>query len=302
MLHPNPNMLLRIAQGDAYGVAAEYCNRHPDELEHRELFEFKRYVSHAIYAIAPGSYTDDTQMSIAVAETLINFKHNLHRGTFSTSFWNAFKRDPRPGYSPNFQRILESSSCWGDVAKRLHATSDKNGAAIRAVPIGVIADPKRVVEVATEQAKITHDSEGGISSAVAVALMSHFALYDRRDFSRLPAWCCQWQPSFTLFERPWSGPVQGQGRGKLGVGVVTAWATCTLLMECNSLLDIMRRILEWGGDTDTIAAIAWGIASARYRDEQLPEFFERDLEMHTNSPYGVKFLKRLGERLMEAYK
>lgn len=62
---------------------------------------------------------------------------------------------------------------------------------------------------------------------------------------------------------------------------------------------IMRRLLEWGGDTDSVAAIAWGIASSRYQDEVLPEFMERDLE--PGSEYGVAFLKGLGVQLMAKY-
>ncbi len=57
-------------------------------------------------------------------------------------------------------------------------------------------------------------------------------------------------------------------------------------------MGIMRQTIEWGGDTDSVAAIAWGIASARYPDEKLPEFFDRDLE---NGTYGRDYLSTLGE-------
>lgn len=303
MLHPNPNMLLRIAQGDAYGMSTEYCERHPDEPEYHELREFVRYLPHPIHSILPGSYTDDTQMSISIAETLITYKDDLHQGVFGTGFFNAFKRDMRDGYTRGFQRILMSSKNWHEAKCKLHGTSIANGAAMRSVPIGVIADPKRVISVATLQAKITHDSREGIISACAVALMSHFALYQSQDFSHLYEWCVKQFPDFALFEQPWDGPVQGGAtRGIAGTGVITAWAVCTLLREQHSLLDIMRQIIDWGGDTDTVAAIAWGIASTRYQDEALPEFFERDLEAFRSPAYGAKFLKRLGQRLMEAYK
>lgn len=59
---------------------------------------------------------------------------------------------------------------------------------------------------------------------------------------------------------------------------------------------MMRRLIDWGGDTDSVAAIAWGIASCRFPDEVLPEFLARDLE--PGGAFGVGFLRGLGERLM----
>jgi ADP-ribosylglycohydrolase len=64
-------------------------------------------------------------------------------------------------------------------------------------------------------------------------------------------------------------------------------------------MGILQKTIEWGGDTDSVCAIAWGIASARYQDEQLPEFLERDLEL--GRKYGAAFLKDLGKQLMETY-
>jgi ADP-ribosylglycohydrolase len=78
--------------------------------------------------------------------------------------------------------------------------------------------------------------------------------------------------------------------------MITAHAVHTLLTSQASLLEILTQTLMWGGDTDSVASIAWGIASARYGNEILPEFFERDLEV--GRPYGVSYLKSLGTQLM----
>lgn len=310
MRHPNPNMLLRIAQGDAYAMACEYCERHPEEPEYKELREIKRYLSHPTYhKLPPGTYTDDTQMSIAVAEVLLYDKtgdwddklEEFGTETFAERFWLAHHRDPRDGYSRPFQRILEEAKDPTHMRQLITPDSNKNGAAMRSVPIGVIKDPKRVIEVAAMQAQVTHATWGGINSSAAVALMSHYALYDRRDFSCMFSWCAGWLPAFEHFRQPWSGPVHQKHRKDLGVGMITAWAVCTLLQEQKSLRDIMLQVIEWGGDTDSVAAIAWGIASCRYQDEVLPDFMEADLEKINGSKYGPEFLKDLGKRLMEAY-
>jgi len=316
MKHRNDNMLLRIAQADAYCMAAEYCERHPDEPEYAELREFKRYLAHPIHVqVRPGMYTDDTQMSIAVAETLLYAKQyeldpegdrdwddDLSAETFVARFHIAFMRDSRYGYSKKFQELLESTRNPDELRLRLRPDSNKNGAAMRSVPIGVIKDPKEIVRIAGLQASTTHATYGGINSSVAVALMSHFALHDHRPFSSMLGWGIQHCPTFELFREPWVGPVDGSNDPrKLGTGLLTAHAVHTLLVEQTSLMGILKQVIEWGGDTDTVGAIAWGIASARYQDEAIPEFMENELEVRGNLKYGPEYLKTLGKNLMDAY-
>ena len=103
------------------------------------------------------------------------------------------------------------------------------------------------------------------------------------------------------FREAWVGPVQSRcAHSPYDVGINTAWAVHTLLTTQTTLLGIMKQVLEWGGDTDSIGAIAWGIASCRMREE-LPAFFETDLEKENGSAYGPAYLKTLGKQLMDAY-
>lgn len=302
MKHHNPNMLVRIAQADAYAMAVEYVKPR----EHPQLFadalSFDRYLQHPTHSLKPGMYTDDTQMSIAVAETLL--EHDVDKLTkehFAESFFRCFKRDQRDGYSRGFQKILETSSSWQDMVSKLNADSDKNGAAMRAVPIGVLKDPKDVVRVAKMQAQVTHDTPGGRDSAVLIALQSHYSLYEDGDFEDFRDWGEMhfWTPS--TWRRKWHGGVglKNTDLYRAGIGMCTAHAVDTLLQQEKSLMSIMQQVIEWGGDTDSVAAIAWGIASSRHQDEILPEFFDWGLE--TGRKYGLAFLRHLGEKLMGRY-
>jgi ADP-ribosyl-[dinitrogen reductase] hydrolase len=310
MRHRNDLMLLRIAQGDAYGMAAEYCSRHPEEPEAIELYEFKRYLPHPSYhKLPPGTYTDDTQMSIAVTNVLLcetackrmGLSTALTHEGFIAAFFNAFKRDERDGYSRGFQKLLEAAKSHEELRLSLKADSTKNGAAMRSVPLGVIRSLEELKHVAGLQAATTHATFEGINSSIAVALMSHFALYDRRGFSSMPGWLTNQLPLCEKFREPWVGPVQSRcGHSPYDVGLNTAWAVHTLLTTQTTLLGIMKQVLDWGGDTDSVASIAWGIASCRMR-EDVPEFFERDLEAKTGSPYGPKYLRELGKQLMDDY-
>lgn len=300
MKNPNPLMLVRIAQGDAYGMSCEYIKFPRDQAIYDEALKFEHYGTHPKHKLEPGQYTDDTQMSIAVAEVLLNQtvgplqSRELMRKWFATSFFDCFHRDQRDGYSRGFQDILEKSKSASHMLEMIKPTSDKNGAAMRSVPIGVLADVNHVKYTAKIQAEITHDTLGGTSASIMVALMSHYALHTDLPLSGLPDWLRKHLPAVPdHFLQPWpGGPVTDPE-----VGVVTARAVMTTLAEDKTLLDVARRVIQWGGDTDSVLAIAWGVASTRMKDE-LPPFFDIQLE---GGQYGNRFLADLGDKLMKKY-
>src|SRR5262249_19516511 len=64
----SPPMLVEIAIGDAYGAGFEYAS----ERLVRERNDLSAYIQHPKHSLKPGSYTDDTQMSIAVALAIVS--------------------------------------------------------------------------------------------------------------------------------------------------------------------------------------------------------------------------------------
>ncbi len=285
-------MLLRVAQGDAYAASCEYLELPVEQAVRDAALAFERYGEHPRHGLPAGRYTDDTQMSIAIAEVLLA-GGPFTRESFADAFVHCFKRDPRPGYARGFQTLLEEIGSGADLLARVRPASDKNGAAMRAVPLGVLDSPSRVREVAAVQAKITHQVMGAVDAAVAVALMSHYALWTDEPLALLRPWLQGQMPGAEIPDEPWPGdPVEGPD-----VGWKTAQAVLTLVERHGTLLDIARSALSWGGDTDTVLAVAWGIASARCR-EPLPEFFDAGLE---RGAYGRDFLLRLCGELMERY-
>ena len=291
MKHPNPLMLVRLAQGDAYGMATEYIKLPRDQATLDKALQFTSYVRHPTHNLRAGQYTDDTQMSVAVTEVLLEGTYS--REAFADAFVRCFKRDRRDGYARHFQEFLESVETGQDFLQNIYATSDKNGACMRAVPIGVLPNPALVEFVAVEQARLTHDTPGGKHSAAIIALMSHFAHHLDGSLDSLQAYLCNHFHVMTTEIPLWEGgPVVGPG-----VGMATARAVMTLLMTETTLMGIARRAIEWGGDTDSVLALVWGIASARIHDE-LPPFFDGGLE---NGPYGRTFLAELGGKLMQKF-
>src|SRR5580658_1110147 len=115
-------LLLALAKGDAYGASFEYA---PADFVAKNN-DLTAYRQHPTHEIAPGVYTDDTQMSIAVALALLSGQP-LTRELFAHYFVGCFKRDERVGYARRFQEFLESVDDAEAFLREIKPASDKSG-------------------------------------------------------------------------------------------------------------------------------------------------------------------------------
>ncbi len=305
MRNADPSMLLRIAIGDAVAAPAEYLKFPRDDDTRRRVLAFDRYVMHPTHGHAAGKYTDDAEMSVGCARVLVEHAAPYSSLMFADAWVREFNRGGRrDGYARGFQKFLEGVNDGEEFLSRIRPDSERNGAAMRSAVLGVLPAVAEVIEVATLQATVTHDTPPAIFSARAVALMSHFSLYEDARLSMAGTYCLDHLPredavryGYALCE-PWDGrPVTG---GSVPVSITTVQAAATLVTQGHSLTEILRRCVEWGGDTDSVAAIALGIASPRFRDEALPEWMERDLEPGSTQT-GAASLRVLGKQLMSRF-
>lgn len=306
-------LLLYMGMADAYAMACEFLDRRDNAATFGACETLTRYASNPVYpAHRAGFYTDDTEMSCANARVLIRLGTSAEDVDFADAYVAEFARGGRrAGYSRGLQAVLERAVDGVDFLDRLGAPSAKNGAAMRAVPFGVLPKVSQVLEMATRQARITHDTSEGRFSARAVALMAHYALYESGNMAGILAYCLEHLPPEDVhvyggvFRRRWDGGTvverpSGTHWPLSTLAVTTVHAVADLVAHQTSLADMLSRAIRWGGDTDSVAAIAWGVASARFQDEPLPAFLERDLEQGSDHT-GAAYLRNLGVELMDAY-
>jgi ADP-ribosylglycohydrolase len=275
-------MLLELAIGDAYGAGFEYA---PQDLVLR-YNTGKEYIKHPRHPIRPGSYTDDTQMSLAIAEALVA-GDRWTPPNLAARFVEVFKRDPREGYAQGFYLFLQEVTNGEEFLTRIRPDSEKSGAAMRAVPLGILGSPAVVMDRATTQARITHATAEGVTSACVAALMSHYFLYDLGTKANLGKYLANLVPG------PWAGP----WHGKVGPrGTMAVHAAVTAVMAHRRLSDLLQACVAFTGDVDTVATIALGAAahSREYQHDLAPSLFE-GLE---NGPYGRDYLFGLDRRLL----
>lgn len=278
-------MLVELAVGDAYGAGFEYA----DAEFVRTGNTLRGYVQHPRHkSILPGAYTDDTQMTLAVAELLVSGE-NWTASALADGFVRAFHRDPRDGYAGGFQQLLTEVTDGADLLRRIRPDSDKSGAAMRAGPLGVLPTVADVLHHAEVQARVTHDTPAGVASAQAAALAVHYCHCGLGPLADVGRWIDGQLGSRGDWSKPWHGKVGAKG-------VMSVRAALTALAAGRSLSGILQACVAFTGDVDTVATIALAAASRSAEVTQdLPEVLLRDLE---NGPYGHNYLTDLDTRLL----
>lgn len=275
-------MLLELAIGDAYGAGFEYANTQLI----RQFNTLASYFQHPRHSTRPGEYTDDTQMSIAIAEAIVAGDPWTPEA-LAERFVQAYKRDPREGYAQRFQTFLSRIPDSRAFLAQIVPASDKSGAAMRAAPIGIFPTIAEVTERATVQARITHDTPDGIHAAVAAALMTHYGLYHLGSRVEIGSFLEAYVPG--NWNEPWRGSVGSKGW-------MSVQAAVTAFMRNERMTDLLRDCIAFSGDVDTVATIALAAGSCSSDMVQdLPEHLVAQLE---NGPYGRDYLVALDRQLL----
>lgn len=275
-------MLLELAIGDAYGAGFEDVDA---EMIRRQN-TLSGYVKHPRHSIQPGCYTDDTQMSLAIAETIVAGEP-WEPAILANKFVEVFQRDPRQGYATGFYHFLEHVRDGEQFLREIHPDSEKSGAAMRAAPTGIYPTIPLVIERCTIQAALTHNTPRGINAAVAAALMTHYFLYQLGPKSELGIFLTNYVPG--PWASRWTGTVRSQGW-------MSVQAAVTALMRCDTLSEVLKTCIQFSGDVDTVAAIALAAGSCSSEIAQdLPSHLFDELE---NGQYGRDYIRLLDTQLM----
>jgi poly(ADP-ribose) glycohydrolase ARH3 len=252
-------------------------------------------------------YTDDTQMAIGVAETLV-----AHGEIVEEPLCRAFadNYDPSRGYGWGARAVLDAIVHGRDhreVAERhFPGGSFGNGAAMRVAPVGLLFrdDPGRLREQARLSALPTHRHPLGIEGAQLLALAVGIASrtdrdhFDRADFLAELLAACE-SPEYRArieeadrIRHP--DELAGLGNGIEALrSVPTAISSFALTPE--SFEATVANVIFLGGDVDTMAAMAGAISGAYLGSGGLPARLVNLLE---NSPKGRAYLMELSKKLV----
>lgn len=278
-------MLLEGAIGDAYGAGFEFA----DIATIKAKNNLSQYEIHPLFSAIHKKYTDDTQMAIGIAELLIE-NLNWTATSIADKFVEVFKRDPREGYAKRFYSLLRNVNSGAELLAQIQPNSERNGSVMRAYPIGILADEADVLNKAKLQSQITHDTPNAIIAAQAIALAAHFFIYKKGTKSQLIDYLYSLQNMH--WRTDWTGEVEVNA-------IDTTQALFTVLMQENSLKNMLKKSVDFGGDVDTVASLALAIGSLDPNTEKdLPRWLYDEIE---NNTYGKDYIQNLDNQLFKIY-
>ena len=212
-------------------------------------------------------FTDDTICSIAIADALMNGNDFVGK----LKYW--CRKYPKAGYGGNFnwwfrQDVPQPYNSWG------------NGSAMRVSAVGAFAKSTDETLVLAEQsAAVSHNHPEGVKGAQATALAINLALrgcskekikskiethvgYDlNRKYADI-------QPRYTF---------DVSCQGSVPEAIIA-------FLESSDYESAIRMAVAYGGDADTQAAIAGGIAAAFYG--VIPDYILK--ECLSRLPFDIK--------------
>ena len=295
--------------GDAFGAGFEGMN--PEKARFRMDALAKRFVR---------SYTDDTDMTLALAESILETGGVDPEG-IAKQF--GLHCDLTRGYAIGTIKAvlaLRAGLKWHQVARIVFENgSFGNGAAMRVSPVGLFYyhDLDSLQAAAIKQASITHVHPLGQWGAVMQGCSVGLAVIQvsKEPFKKQ-------QVVTNLREILWRGPIEymkalnkieemfGQGKKlearevvrSLGNGVEAHFSVpsaCYIAITYSpDFCDAIRAAISLGGDTDTIAGMVGATVGAHVGEEGLPLEWIEQLE---DGPRGRSFAKDLADRLFQTW-
>ena len=219
-------------------------------------FEFRNHLSKDFDFLTRGCrFTDDTVMTCAVAQGLLDSREDysdLSEKTVAAMQWIG-QQFPHCGYGARFIHWM-----FSDDPQPYYSCG--NGSAMRVSPVGFVAkDVEEAKKLSAAVTCISHNHPEGMKGAEATAVAIVMARQGRTKSEIRAAMEEYYDLSTTVdeYREKW----QGHGKEICQVSLPQALAC---FFEGESYEDIIRNCISIGGDSDTIAAIAGGIAEAYY--------------------------------------
>ena len=259
--------LLGLAIGDALGATVEFMTASEIRAQHGV---HRKLTGGGWLRLKPGEVTDDTQMSLCIARSIV-------AGGFSTQdmaqrFVGWYLSRP-PDIGNTCRRGIARFIACGTVHGAPNEGDAGNGAVMRMAPIALaaLADERLLEDQAIAQAHITHHHPLSDAACILVgcliqrALVGHAMHRLRRQadllIARIPKF--RYDPYHAL---------------STAYVVDTMQTVLHFLFATSSFEECLIATVNQGGDADTTGAIVGAIAGAYYGLEAIPRAWLRKLD------------------------
>lgn len=276
--------LLGLAVGDALGATVEFMTAGEIRANygvHRKM------IGGGWLRLRPGQVTDDTQMSMCIARSLVEVGYSPE--DIARRFVGWYQSKP-PDVGNTCRRGIARFINQGTVHGPPNEGDAGNGAVMRMAPVAVaaLADARVLEDMTIGQAHITHHHALSDAASLLVGRLIQLALVGHA-MDRL-----QRQANDTVAKLPSFRYAPYRGLATAYV-VDTMQTVLHFLFATSSFEECVIATVNQGGDADTTGAIVGAIAGAYYGPDAIPREWLRKLDPAVHAE-----LTLLADRLVDA--
>ncbi|MFG2949369.1 ADP-ribosylglycohydrolase family protein [Streptomyces adustus] len=233
----------------------------------------------------PGEATDDTQMAVLVAESLLE-RGGLDLPDVFARFQRWAAAEPKD-IGLQTEDVLTNGMPW-DLAAATHFQVNRraagNGSLMRASTSAVhfaAAGREATMDAARRIAALTHGDRAAWEGTAVFHELIRLALEDADPLAALPDVLALVHPDHrdryaVVLAPDWHPDQATEFNGAVWPCLGSAvWA----LRTTDTFEDALRAAIDLGGDTDTVAAVTGGLAGAYYGLDAIPARWTRPLHV-----------------------
>ena len=225
-------------------------------------------------------YSDDTILTIAILDCILN---NGNYEDYLKEYINEYK-NYRPEFKPYFKTPFSPGTTkWATTTNDI-GTSKGNGAMMRISPVGYLFNTEEEVIYNATMATIpSHNTKEAIDSATLVALIIFYARKGLNKEEIIEKLNIKYQyKKFKKFNLTCNETIDN---------------CLYALFTSNNYEEAIKKVISYGGDTDTNACITASMAEALYGldesliltiQEKLPKQFVKKLELGYSQIKNIK--------------
>ena len=274
---------LGLAIGDALGATVEFMTAREIAAQYKV---HKDIIGGGWLHLKPGRVTDDTEMALALGSALIA-SNGWNPRAIADAFATWMHGNPMD-IGNACRRGISYYISSGSLCVPPADENGGNGAAMRNLPtvFTSLANEELLIQRSIEQAHITHNHPQSDAATTALACMTRRLLIEGEQAAcdEIAGHLVAQFPAFSF--KPWPGYTSGYI-------VHTMQTVFDGFFNTGSFEDCLVRVVNRGGDADTIGALAGQLAGALYGIEGIPARWLKKLDPKVTTAIYIQTQKLL---------